>query len=145
MNTGKRSSTIEAMKQALYCVEAWERGCERDAYWRDIDECITALRAAIEQAEKQEPVALMVYTLDGTAAWVTLNPADFTDEHRALPLYTTPPAPSPDPLHLSRILHELAGAASMCWTPAPTGVFDSQEAIKHVEAAIEEIRARSNT
>ena len=43
-----------------------------------------------EQAAKQEPVAWMVYTLDGTAAFVTLNPADFTGEHRALPLYTTP-------------------------------------------------------
>ena len=40
--------------------------------------------------QKQEPVAWMVYTLDGTAAFVTLNPADFTGEHRALPLYTTP-------------------------------------------------------
>jgi hypothetical protein len=38
----------------------------------------------------QEPVAWMVYTLDGTAAFVTLNPADFTGEHRALPLYTNP-------------------------------------------------------
>jgi hypothetical protein len=37
----------------------------------------------------------MVYTLDGTAAWVTLNPADFTSEHRALPLYTTPPQRQP--------------------------------------------------
>ena len=51
-------------------------------------------------------------------------------------------AADPDPLHLSRILHELAGAASMCWTPRPTGVFDSQEAVKHVVAAIDEIRAR---
>jgi hypothetical protein len=33
----------------------------------------------------------------------------------------------PDPLHLSRILHELAGAASLCWEPRPTGVFDSQQ------------------
>lgn len=57
---------------------------------------------------------------------------------------TSPAAQSadPDPLHLSRILHELAGATSMCWTPRPTGVFDSQEAIKHVVAAIDEIRAR---
>jgi hypothetical protein len=47
------------------------------------------------EAEKQEPVAWMVYTLDGTAAWVTLNPADFTSEHRALPLYTTPPQRQP--------------------------------------------------
>ena len=38
-----------------------------------------------------EPVAWMVYTLDGTSVCVTDNPADFTPEHRALPLYTTPP------------------------------------------------------
>lgn len=44
-------------------------------------------------------------------------------------------------LTLSRVLHELAGAASLCWTPRPTGVFDSQEAIKHVEVAIGELRA----
>ena len=37
-----------------------------------------------------EPVAWLVYTLDGTASWVTTNPYEFTDEHRALPLYTRP-------------------------------------------------------
>jgi hypothetical protein len=40
---------------------------------------------------KQEPVAWMVYTQDGKAVCVTDNPADFTDEHRALPLFTHPP------------------------------------------------------
>ena len=45
---------IAASRQALSCVEAWDRGCDRDAYWRDIDECVTALRAAIEAAEKQQ-------------------------------------------------------------------------------------------
>jgi hypothetical protein len=40
----------------------------------------------------QEPVAWMVYTLDGKSVCVTDNPADFTDKHKALPLYTTPPA-----------------------------------------------------
>ncbi len=49
-----------------------------------------ALRAALEQPE-QEPVAWMVYTLDGKSAFVTDNPADFGDQHRALPLYTHPP------------------------------------------------------
>lgn len=39
----------------------------------------------------QEPVAWMVYTLDGASVCVTDNPADFTPEHRALPLYTAPP------------------------------------------------------
>ena len=37
-----------------------------------------------------EPVAWMVYTLDGKSVCVTDNPADFTAEHRALPLYTEP-------------------------------------------------------
>ena len=48
---------------------------------------------AIEELKgrSQEPVAWMVYTLDGTSVCVTDNPADFTPEHRALPLYTTPP------------------------------------------------------
>lgn len=51
----------------------------------------------------------------------------------------------PDPLHLSRILHELAGAASLCWEPRPTGVFDSQMAIQFVEQAIADIRSRMTT
>jgi hypothetical protein len=37
-----------------------------------------------------EPVAWMVYTLDGKSVCVTDNPADFTDQHKALPLYTAP-------------------------------------------------------
>jgi hypothetical protein len=41
---------------------------------------------------QQEPVAWMVYTLDGKSVFVTDNPADFTPDHRALPLYTSPPA-----------------------------------------------------
>ena len=40
---------------------------------------------------KVEPVAWMVYTLDGQSVCVTDNPADFTDQHRAFPLYTSPP------------------------------------------------------
>jgi hypothetical protein len=48
------------------------------------------IEAALEQPE-QEPVAWMVYTQDGKSVCVTDNPADFTDEHRALPLFTAPP------------------------------------------------------
>jgi prolyl-tRNA synthetase len=44
-------------------------------------------------------------------------------------------------LLLSRVLHELAGAASLCWEPKPAGVFDSQQAIGFVEAAIQELRS----
>ncbi len=47
-----------------------------------------ALRAALEQPA--DPVAWMVYTLDGKSVCVTDNPADFTDQHRVLPLYTAP-------------------------------------------------------
>lgn len=42
---------------------------------------------------------------------------------------------------LSRVLHELAGAASLCWKPKPSGVFDTTEAITEVERAITELRA----
>jgi hypothetical protein len=41
------------------------------------------------------PIAWMVYTLDGKSAFVTDNPKDFTQDHRALPLYTAPPQRKP--------------------------------------------------
>jgi hypothetical protein len=52
---------------------------------------------AIEElrGRSQEPVAWMVYTLDGKSVCVTDNPTNFTPEHRALPLYTTPPQRKP--------------------------------------------------
>lgn len=43
-------------------------------------------------------------------------------------------------LTLSRVLHELAGHASLCWSPKPTGVFDTGEALAAVESAINELR-----
>lgn len=55
---------------------------------------MSALRATLaQQAEPVEPVAWMVYTLDGKSVCVTDNPADFGEGHRALPLYTAPPVP----------------------------------------------------
>ena len=74
--------TIEAMKLALEALDSDNPDIQLRA--------ATALRAAIDQAEKQKPVAWMVYTLDGQSVCVTDNPADFTDKHRALPLYTAP-------------------------------------------------------
>ena len=50
-----------------------------------------AMTIALMKAEPVEPVAWMVYALDGKSVCVTDNPADFTDEHRALPLYIAPP------------------------------------------------------
>jgi hypothetical protein len=45
------------------------------------------LRAMLKQPEKG-PVAWMVYTQDGKAAYVTDNPNDIQQSQRALPLYT---------------------------------------------------------
>lgn len=42
---------------------------------------------------------------------------------------------------LSRVLHEMAGAVSLCWEPKPTGVFNSTQACEFVAAAIAELRA----
>ena len=54
-----------------------------------------------------------------------------------------PVANNPDPHHLSRILHELAGSASMCWEHVDrAGVFQSTQAADFVAAAIAEIRQR---
>ena len=76
--------------------DAWKA---RGVYWK-LAEAIEALRAALAETTSQEsrqvePVAWMVYTLDGQSAFVTDNPADFTPEHRALPLYTAPPKHKP--------------------------------------------------
>ena len=53
------------------------------------------VEATFSKTETVEPVAWMVYTQDGTSAFVTDNPKDFTDTHRALPLYTAPPQRQP--------------------------------------------------
>lgn len=37
-----------------------------------------------------QPVAWMVYTLDGQSCYVTDNPTDIPPDRRALPLYTEP-------------------------------------------------------
>lgn len=51
--------------------------------------------ATINEMETVEPVAWMVYTLDGKSAFITDNPEDFTPEHKSLPLYTAPPKREP--------------------------------------------------
>lgn len=82
----KTTAAITALREALAEPEPRNQcgeTCERAKL------CAICARGIVE-AEQQEPVAWMVYTLDGTSACVTDNPADFTDEHRALPLYTEP-------------------------------------------------------
>ena len=74
----------EAAQQALEVMQA----AEVDPHSSDaVYKAITALKAALEEPV-QVPVAWMIYTLDGKSVCVTDNPADFTPEHRALPLYT---------------------------------------------------------
>jgi hypothetical protein len=41
----------------------------------------------------------------------------------------------------SRVLHEMAGSVSLCWSPRPDGVFESTQACEYVAAAIEELRS----
>lgn len=79
----------EAAKKAL---EALDRS---DYFgWQSNIPIIKSLREALAQPEP-EPVAWMVYTLDGKSAFVTDNPTDFGPEHKALPLYTSPPQRKP--------------------------------------------------
>ena len=58
------------------------------------------------------PVAWMVYTLDGKSVCVTDNPSDFTDNHKALPLYITP-LPEQD-----RTQWLISNSANWSWNPA---------------------------
>jgi hypothetical protein len=96
------------LKQALEALEERYVGALRDKAMDDLraalaqqeprnqcgETCERAKLCAVcarGLAQEQEPVAWMVYTQDGKSVCVTDNPADFTDEHRALPLYTHPP------------------------------------------------------
>ena len=76
--------SIEAMKQALAALQDPLSPTKRM-------NAITSLLQAIAEAEKQEPVAWMVYTQDGKSVYVTDNPTDIQEGQRALPLYTHPP------------------------------------------------------
>jgi hypothetical protein len=81
--------SIEAMKQMLEVVEAAIKAGD----WKvdgacDPDMAIHALRQAIEQAEKQKPVAFVTGTYAGRFVVKPLNPAMVLPVNMAL--YTTP-------------------------------------------------------
>lgn len=40
----------ELIQQMLYVIEAWERGCEYEDYWRDRDDSINAARKRLENS-----------------------------------------------------------------------------------------------
>jgi hypothetical protein len=85
-DVAKIAAAITAVKAAL----AQEAQPNRAQQMRDAGH--TRRPTLREMAEdEQEPVAWMVYTLDGKSVCVTDNPADFTEQHKALPLYTHPP------------------------------------------------------
>ena len=73
--------SIEAMKQALEALETATHQWEKE-------DAITSLRQAIEQAEKQEPVAYVTGTYAGRFVVNPVNPAMVLPVNMAL--YTTP-------------------------------------------------------
>jgi hypothetical protein len=97
--------SIEAMRQALDALDAYS--------WEQVNAARAALRTAIAEAEKQEPVAW--YTDDHlTDRSATTYSKDMVYRWQCkgwpvTPLYTTPPAaqPAPDLLNaLKRIVDE---------------------------------------
>jgi len=118
--------SIEAMKRALEALEYCKHLAECQRVWGGTEwsypfpwkrifdsttKSLHTIRTAIEQSEKQEPVAWMVYTLDGKSVCVTDNPQDFSDKNRVLPLYTTPPAAQSQDIKSGHQL-DVAGHAS---------------------------------
>ena len=95
--------TIEAMKQALEALEELNKvsiGVDAVCLPGEIDTAMDALRTAIEQAEKQEPVAWLYDFLNPDNRdevirnWTTQDYDDIEREKgfNVRPLYTTPPA-----------------------------------------------------
>lgn len=86
----------ELMQQALEALEdmlGWESLAPQSVQ-ASSKQSLQRLREALAHPDP-EPVAWMVYTIDGKSAFVTDNPKDFTQDHRALPLYTSPSTPPP--------------------------------------------------
>jgi hypothetical protein len=81
---------------------SWETG----EAWMN---AVQILREALAQPEP-EPVAWMIYTLDGASVCVTDSPSDFTSEYRALPIYATPPQRKPlTDAEITELLSQSAG------------------------------------
>lgn len=96
-------TNIEAMKQALEALDAYS--------WEQVNAARASLRTAIEQAEKQEPVAWAVF--EGWNAHDLYLPQEYDealkmagykgDHAEVKPLYTTPPAAQRQPLTEERV------------------------------------------
>jgi hypothetical protein len=77
--------SIKAMKLALEALEKLDKVMKRSP---DTNSAITALRQAIEQAEKQEPVAWI--KKDRGAIEVSIMSVEYMTNKGFEPLYTTP-------------------------------------------------------
>lgn len=96
MSIKAMKEALEALAVAKSCIEDW--GAYASDYFKEkwnltgdiehISNAITALRQAIEEAEKAEPVAWLTRDkIDG--CWY---PTAFQKSNEDTPLYTTPPA-----------------------------------------------------
>ena len=104
---------LDALELALRChgvmllsdppKDAWKyHGVEADA-----NKAITALRAAIAEADKQEPVAVVSGYYGGQCVILPTDSARIFNSGTAF--YTTPPAAQRQPLTEGEVLHLWAG------------------------------------
>jgi hypothetical protein len=82
-----KEMSIEAMKQALEALEEIHHGNMTPMAETNWNKAITALRQAIEQAEKQEPVAWMSPNKER----LEFSRKDTVYGSHTIPLYTAPP------------------------------------------------------
>ena len=47
---------LKPLTTALYCLEAWSRGCDFDDYWRDVEEAMQGLRGMLPDSSQQPTV-----------------------------------------------------------------------------------------
>ena len=125
----------EAMKMALQALNMQTPLDQREFELRNA--AIESLRQALAQPE-QEPIAWMVYSLDGKSVCVTDHPEDFTATHKALPLYTTPPSLE------AAVLAEREACAEVCENLIKYGEISETQKLynKAYSYCIEDILAR---
>ena len=95
--------SIDAMKQALEFIKATNKS---SSFWlvpeSNLNKTVTALRLAIEQAEKQEPVAWLYRDAWGTLKLSEIMPPPVG----SFPVYTAPPNRQPLPSHEIVMMYE---------------------------------------